>query len=264
MPESCETEPIEQRERPAPAAAMAIATMGPFAVTVGGRAVTLPAGLPTQAVKYVVACGGRTHAEALMDTLWPAAGIEEGRKGVRNVLGRLARAGAQLLVRNGEAIRVADQVSIDALAFRAAADRVLLDASRSGAAEGARFALARYRGDFLPDDRYCDWAEAPRHGLQRRRIALVDLLAADARRRGRALEAVALLELAIEIDPVDEVRYLEVADLLIADGRRARAAAYLATASEVLDDHGLMADRRWHHLQARLAEDRRVGPVTQQ
>lgn len=264
MQDTRSAEPTEQRTPLTPAAAMAITTMGRFAVSVGGRAVALPAGLPTQAVKYVVACGGRTHAEALMDALWPEAGIEEGRKGVRNVLGRLARVGALVLVRDGEAIRIADQVSIDALAFRTAADRVLLDASRSGATEGARFALARYGGDFLPDDHYSDWAEAPRHGLRRRRLALVDLLAADARRRGRALEAIALLELAIEIDPVDEVRYLEVADLLIAAGRRAPAAAYLASAREVLRDHGLLPDHRWCDLQARLGEERRIGSLPQQ
>lgn len=233
---------------------ISIRVLGGFEVHEGNRHRPVPAGLPAQAVKFVVAEGGRVHSEVLMDTLWPTSSPEEGRKGVRNVLSRLGRAGSPLLVREGDALRVGDRISIDALAFRAAADRVLMDAGSPGAPEGARFALARYRGELLPDDRYSDWAEAARQRLRRRQVALLDLLAADARRRGALLEAVHLLELAIEADPIDDVRYLEAADLLLAAGRRGRAAELVERSRHVLLDHDLLPGAAWDRLQRQLRE----------
>ena len=198
--------------------------LGGFGVNVGGAPGPRPVGLPALAVKVVIANGGRVHVEALMEALWPSSSPAEGRKGVRNVLSRLARAGTPVLVRDGEAIRLAERVWVDAFAFRAIADRVLTGGDPEGARDGARQALALYRGPFLPDDCYLDWTEVPRQQLRRRQVALLDLLAADARRRGEAMEAVQLLELALEADPLDDVRYLELAELLLSVGRRGRAA----------------------------------------
>lgn len=242
---------------------LAIATLGRFEVTVGGTPATIPVGLPAQAVKFVVAAGGRAHGEAVIDALWPEARLEEGRKGLRNVLSRLSKAGAPVLVRDGEAIRIADRVSVDALAFRAAADRVLVDAARPGAAEGARFALARYGGEFLPDDHFHEWTEAPRYNLRRRQVSLIDLLAEDAKGRGAALEAVALMEMAIELAPEDEIRSIQAAELLIAAGRRGRAAAHITRARQALRDQGLMPGEQWMRLQRHLSEhqDRTAAPA---
>ncbi len=237
---------------------LSITTLGSFRVRSDNEDLEIPSGLPSLAIKFVVASGGRSHTEAVIDALWPQATVEEGRKGIRNVLSRLARTASTVLVRDGEALRIADRVSVDAVAFQVAADRVLMDAGRPGAAEGARFALARYDGEFLPDDRYCDWAEGPRARLRRRQLALIDVLVADARRRGEALEAAALLELAIEIDPDDEVRYFDLAELLIAAGRRGRAAAFMAEARQVLHQHGLLPGGPWMRLQRQLHDDRRV------
>lgn len=241
---------------------MAITSLGSFRVFVDNQPVAIPCGLPSQAIKFVLAAEGRTHGETLIDALWPDATVDEGRKAVRNVLSRLARAGAPVLTRDGEALRVADWVAVDAVAFRSAADRVLMDAGRPGAAENARFALARYGGDFLPDDRYSDWAEGLRTRLRRRRLDLMDILIANARRRGSALEAAALLEHAIEIDPDDEVRYAELAELLIAAGRRGRASAIIEQARLVLRDHGLLPGARWVRLQHLLHEQPRVPAQT--
>lgn len=251
--------PATRGARPRPEGPpVSIRVLGGFEVHEGTELRPVPPGLPAQAVKFVVAHGGRVHTEVLMDALWPTSSVEEGRKGVRNVLSRLARAGSPLLLRDGEAIRIADRVSIDALSFCASADRVLLDAGSPGAVDGARFALARYRGEFLPDDRYCDWAHATREKLRRRQVALLDLLAGDARRRGAVLEAVHLLELAIEADPVDDVRYLEAAELLLAAGRRGRAAELVERSRHVLRDHGLLPGAAWARVHRQLHETRRA------
>lgn len=235
--------------------------LGRFAVErsgAGGPA-TVPPGLPSQAVKLVVAHGGRSHVEAVMEALWPGVGPVEGRKGMRNVLSRLARAELPLLVRDGEAIRLADHVRVDAFAFRGLADRVLTGADDGDPAIGARRALALYNGPFLPDDCYLDWTETPRVQLRRRQVALLDLLAAEAGRRGALMEAVHLLELALEADPLDDVRYLELAELLLAAGRRGRAAEMVDRSRVVLRDHGLLPGAAWARLQSELHQTRRAS-----
>lgn len=234
--------------------------LGRFAVGgPGGAPVPLPPGLPTQAVKLVIAVGGRTHVEAVMEALWPEASPAEGRKGMRNVLSRLARAGMPVLVRDGEAIRIADNVWVDAFAFRGLADRVLTGAEEGDTVLAARRALGLYQGPFLPDDCYSDWTETPRQQLRRRQVALLDLLAADANRRGEVMEAVHLLELALEADPLDDVRYLELAELLLAAGRRGRAAEMVDRSRQVLRDHGLLPGAAWARLQRELHQTRRAN-----
>ena len=224
-----------------------IRTLGGFLVYRGSVPCPVPPGLPSQAIKFVVAKGGRVHSEVLIDELWPQAHLDEGRKGVRNVLNRLGRS-VPLLVRDGALIRIAGDVVVDSVAFRHAADRVLLNAGAPGAVQAARSALARYAGPFLPDDMYCEWAAGIRDQLQRRHLALLDLVASDARRRGAALEAVHLLEMAIEVDPVDEIRYLEAAEILLRAGRRGRAAALLERSRTALEEYGLSVGPGWQRL----------------
>lgn len=246
---------VAMRERDADGPRLEV--LGGFVARVGQDAVTVPLGLPAMAVKLVVARGGRAHAEAVMEALWPEAGPSEGRKGIRNILSRLSRAGTPLLVRDGEAIRLSSGVWVDAFAFRSLADRVLTGAEPE-APVAARRALSLYQGSFLPDDCYLDWTEQPRSQLRRRQVALLDLLAADAQRRGSAMEAVHLLELALEADPLDDVRYLELAELLLAMGRRGRAAELVDRARKVLRDHGLLPGASWARIQRELHQTRRV------
>lgn len=231
-----------------------IRTLGAFEVYRGTEHCAIPAGLPSQAVKFVVAKGGGVHGEVLIDQLWPEAGLDEGRKGVRNVLNRLGRTLPDLLVRDGDLIRIAPGVSVDSAVFRLAADRVLLHAGAPGAVAGARIALTRYGGAFLPDDHYSEWTAVVREQLRRRHIALIDLVAADARRRGSMLEAVCLLEMAIEVDPVDEIRYLEAAEILLRVGRRGRAIALLQQSRSVLREHGLAPGPAWGRIEQALRD----------
>lgn len=248
--------PMERERRPS-SAPVAVTILDGLAVHDGHRELSIPPGLPTQAVKLVAVRGGRIHHEEMIDTLWPASSAEEGRKGIRNVLARLTRAGASILLRDGPAIRLPSDATIDATGFRRAADRVLLDPHRDGAVPAARAALVRCSGDLLPDDLYCDWTTGPREELRRRRVALLDLLAADARRRRNLLEAVLLMELAVEVDPYDEIRSLEVAGLLVAAGRRGRAAAHIDRARSLLLSLGLEPDPAWEELRHRV---RRTTP----
>ncbi len=97
----------------------------------------------------------------------------------------------------------------------------------------ARTALARYKGELLPGDRYEPWATAPRERLQRRYLELLDLLAEDAVERGDVDEAIRLLDQAQVAEPLDEERYLRAAELLLFQGRRGSAQSLVERASAV-------------------------------
>lgn len=240
-------------------AEVVVEVLGGFVVRHDDSIVPVPSGLPASAVKFVIAKGGRCHSEAVMEALWPDAGPAEGRKGIRNILSRLARAGTSLLVREGEAIRLAEGVRVDAFAFRTLADRALTAVDGDDPVAPARRALALYQGPFLPDDCYLDWTDVPRDQLRRRQVALLDLLAADAQRRGATLSAVHLLELAVEADPLDDIRYLELAELLLAIGRRGRAAEVVDRSRKVLRSNGLLPGAAWARLQGELHQTRRAS-----
>ncbi len=231
-----------------------VSILGRFEVRDRGEPVVVPAGIPSLGVKFIAVHGGRVRTEALAEALWPEASDAEGRKGVRNLLSRLSRGGCDLVEREGESIRFRRDVRIDLVAFQTIADRVLLNARHPGAPDGARLALDHYVGDLLPDDAFVDWIAPLRDRLARRRLALVDLLASDARRRGSRREAIALMELGIELEPYDDLRYLEVAEMLIESGRRGRAAVFVHRSLQVLREYGLNPGPDWAVLNRQLRE----------
>lgn len=243
---SSEVQPGEKRP-----VDLTVALLGDFTVRHRGEPVEIAAGLPAQAVRFVAVHGGRVRTDRLSAALWPGASSAEQRKGVRNVLSRLGSAGVSILEREDDNLRLPRSSRVDAMVFRTIADRVLVNASRRGATDGARLALDHYRGDLLPDDD-AEWLVRPREALRRRRAVLLDLLAKEARGRGAVHEAVSLLELAIETEPHDEVRRLEVADLLIGAGRRGRAAVHIAQSRDVLEQVGLTPGADWETMRARL------------
>jgi DNA-binding SARP family transcriptional activator len=77
---------------------------------------------------------------------------------------------------------------------------------------------------------------------------LLDLLAEDARDRGDLDEAIRLLDAAIEAEPLDEGRYLEAAELLLAQGRRGSAGALVNRAGKIREDLGLPPSPRLERL----------------
>lgn len=232
---------------------LTVALLGGFSVRFRGEPVDVPAGLPDQAVRFVAVHGGRVRTSRLVEVLWPDASPEEGRKAIRNLLSRLHPAGAVILHREDDCLRLPRASRVDAHVFRAIADRVLTNVVRANAPEGARLALDHYGGDLLPDHDE-PWLEKPRAALRRRRVVLLDLLASDARRRGAMHEAVSLLELAIEAEPHDEMRRLEVADLLVTAGRRGRALVHVEESRAVLAGLGLEPAPEWQSMRQRIEQ----------
>jgi DNA-binding SARP family transcriptional activator len=231
-----------------------ISVLGRFEVRDRGELVSVPAGIPSLGLKFIAAHAGRVRTDAMAEALWPEAGPAEARKGVRNLLSRLSRSGFRLVERDGDSVRFRHDVRIDAVAFQKIADRVLLNARHQGAPDGARLALDHYVGDLLPDDMFVEWLAPLRERLARRRLALIDLLASDARRRGSRREAIYLMELGIELDPSDDLRYLEVAEMLIESGRRGKAAVFVHRSLQTLREYGLQPGPDWAVLNRQLRE----------
>jgi DNA-binding SARP family transcriptional activator len=141
------------------------------------------------------------------------------------------------VVRHGTRLLLAP-AWVDATAFRTAADRALSSGGGDGGALAVA-ALALWTGDLLPSDPYESWATGPREQLRRRRLDLLDLVAAQAAERGSYDEARQALEQAIEADPFDDTRYVLAARHLMTSGRREPARRMLARAVAAMGELGL-------------------------
>jgi DNA-binding SARP family transcriptional activator len=186
---------------PVGAGRVEIRLFGSFAMTIGGRPVDL-GGLkprPRAVLRFLALNAGRpVHREVLQETFWPEADPETGAKSLhvalsalrRELAPRAGRGACELLVRDGEAYRLAlpDAARIDLADF----ERAVIDArtirargATNVAIEAFRAAIAAYGGDLLPEDGPAEWAAGRRE-----------------RARAEAVEtARALAELLLDSDP---------------------------------------------------------------
>jgi DNA-binding SARP family transcriptional activator len=216
-----------------------VSVLGGFGVQRAGTPTTLPAGRPEALVKLLALRGGRLPSEEAIEHLWPGVGAVSGRKRLRNVLSRLRDGAGRLVLRDGDALALPAGTEIDAVVFEQAARAAAAEPDPEAAVERARLALALYVGEALPDDRYADWAAEPRERLRARALAVLDLLVAGAEREGAIDEALRLLERGIELDRLDESRYLHSARMLLVQGKRGRALEVLRAAATALRELGL-------------------------
>lgn len=238
---SSSEEPARRPEAPAVVHGWDIALLGDFAVRFRGKPVHLPPSLATQAIK-IVALESRISVDELVELLWDDAEPGIGARRLRNVLWRIRSACGDLLVREGQFVRLADDAVTDLARFRELAAQALAHGvPRDQAARAARVALDQYRGELLPGDRYADWATAAREAVARTYIRLLDLLVDDALAGDRAAEALALLERLAEADPYDERHYVQMAEVHLHAGNRRRALDALERAERILDDLGVAA-----------------------
>ena len=197
----------------------------------GGRALDPPAGRPSTLVKLLALAEQPLRAEEAIEALWPDVDESTGRQRLRNLLNRLRTSCGELVQRDGETLVLGAGRGRRAR-LRARRGRGARRRGRSARAWRAT-ALARYKGELLPGDRYEAWATAPRERLQRRYLELLDLLAEDAVERGDVDEAIRLLDQAQVAEPLDEDRYLRAAELLLFQGRRGSAQSLVDRAAAV-------------------------------
>ena len=236
---------------------VALAVLGRFELTIGGRPVAIAAGQGAQLLKLVTLSGGRIASDRLIETIWPEVELEAGRNRLRTVLNRLrGAAGGEVIAREGEVLVLDPAIRVDLVEFLAETRRARSLASVDAplAVATARGAIARYRGELLPDDLYEDWAAAPRERARGAMLDLLDLCAQDAARRGDLDELRRLIERAIEMAPHEDARYLGAITLLVEEGRRGEALAVIRRARLAFADEGLDAPERLVELEQAILE----------
>lgn len=234
--------------------AASIAVLGGFQARRAGAPIELPAGRPLLLVKLLAVRGPRRLVDEVIEDLWPGVEATSGRKRMRNVLNRLREAAGDLVVRDGATLSLVEGTTVDAALFEERALEAFAEPAERTSLDRARAALALYAGEALPDERYEDWAAEPRERLRAHALGLLDLLAAGAEREGDLDEALRLLDRGIEIDRLDETRYVRSAGLLLRQGRRGRALEVLRASAAALRQLGLEPSAE-HRSLVRLARD---------
>ena len=167
--------------------------------------------------------------------------LDAGRNRLRTVLNRLRAEAGDVIVRDGETLVLEEAIAVDLAQFGQESRRALAlgRAEPTHAVALARAAIAKYRGDLLPDDPYEDWAEAPRQHARRVALELLELCADVAMARGDLDETSWAVERAIDLVPDDDRWYLRAAETLAARGSRGAAVSVLRRARRELTRQGL-------------------------
>ncbi len=185
---------------------LSIRCFGGFAIEVDGVAVELTALRPrarTLLRLLAMNAGRDVHRELLVDALWPGVDVVIGTRrlqvavsSVRQLLESAGLSGAEVLVRHGDAYRLAAPSGsvIDVLDFE--------DGLRAPASDidSRATALALYRGDLLPEEGPAEYVVAERDRLRLVAAAAATTLARDSRALGRDRQALDAARLSVQLD----------------------------------------------------------------
>jgi DNA-binding SARP family transcriptional activator len=189
-----------------------------------GSSIALPPGKPGELVRMLAVHEHGLAVEVVLEAFFPEVPPATGRHRLRQVLTRLRSASGELVVRDGDNLRLVP-AWVDLREFRRASERVR-SARGSRATQLAYAALALRTGPLLPGDLYAEWAQDARDQAEFRYLELLDLVADAASARGSHQEALTALEAAFAEDPEDDERRTAMAEHLDALGRH-RAARHL-------------------------------------
>lgn len=228
-----------------------VETLGGFRVTVAGRVLPEDAWQRRKA-RQLFKCllsrpRRRAPRDAVIEWLWPASDPEAASSTLRSTVhalrGTLKQAGlganSDLIVvdRDGIALAATADVWVDADEL----ERPLI-AARSAEEPLALLEAADelYAGEYLPDDRYEDWAAERREALKRAWTEVQFLLAYHRERGGDPNGACASLQRLLDADPGDERAGQDLPRLLLQHDRRADASrAYRRLIQALRDDLGV-------------------------
>ena len=208
--------------------------LGGFSVSVGDAKVAEEAWRLRKAKALVkllaLAAGRHLHWEQIGEALWPGRDLAAARnsfdqalRAAREALASVGEDGRRVLTLRDGVVAFGDDVAVevDVDAFTAAVDHA--HAARTLAAY--RAAAGRYAGELLPQDRYEEWASAPREALREQHSALLLELAQLQRERGDPVAATDTLRSLLVQHELHEPARRELMDLLAASGRRQEALA---------------------------------------
>ena len=229
-----------------------IRLLGGFDVEVDGQLIPASAWRLRKASELVkvlaITPGHRLHREQAMEQLWPDRPADAALNNLHQAL-RVARtalsvtdeAGQRILVLRDGVLSLSPNggLWVDAEAFASAVREAATVASGLAAHLAAR---ELYRGELLPDDRYADWAEAPREAIAQDHLTLLTQLAQLLEREGNREAATEILRELLQHDRADESAHRSLMRLY------------------AVDDHRRMALRQYERLRAALARELEVEP----
>jgi|GEM_PF-3280926 len=216
---------------------LAVRCLGQFGAWVDGREVAVTAWHKSKALrlfKLLLTYRERwLPVEQVLEMLWPEMDAESGLANFRVTLHYARRAlrssdtltrARQFILYEHRRCRVNPRLLswVDADEFstlaRAGADRAAAG-DVTGAMEAYVRAAELYRGDFLPDDVYEDWAQPTREHLRRQVVGIHEWLATRHAGQGNHRDAAGYLRQAVALDPYREDLHRELMLELAADGR---------------------------------------------
>ncbi len=191
---------------------------------------------PGQILKYLVCERTRVVVvDEIAESIWPDAG----RRGVANARFAIHRLRLKLeprraahdapafVVSRGSGYALdRDRIWIDADEFERAIDEGRAAMARLDSAAAAQHlerANGLYRGAFLADEPYADWAIDERNRLAGMAVSALRVLTALAHERGDSTEAIRHLQRLAELEPLDSAVHRELIRALLAEGRRSDA-----------------------------------------
>jgi predicted ATPase/DNA-binding SARP family transcriptional activator len=197
--------------------------------------------------------------EQVEELLWPEAEAGPARRNLNNALYTLRKLlgtdAGSLVKLEGEVVRLSAPTEpnwFDALAFETSARSAL--AGRDALA--CRAALARYTGEYLPEDPYAEWSFGRRDALRDLYLALLLHLADLAGAQGEINEAEQCLRTALAQDKCHEEATARLMALLAASGRRAEGLrAYEDLAGALARELGVAPSHDLAALRAQLAAE---------
>jgi predicted ATPase/DNA-binding SARP family transcriptional activator len=238
--------------------------LGDFAAQVNGRPVSDAAWRRRKArtlVKLLALAPDHVlHRDQLIEAMWPdtASGLNNLHQALFAARRALSADDDYLQLRD-ERIALGEPVVVDVDEFETAAAR----AERTGRPDDAQAAIAAYRGELLPSDRYEPWCEPRRDALRRRYHALVADLAVAQLKAGEYTAALELLEPVHAADPLDEgIARLLIQTQRAAERRPAAVTTYHRLVEALRDELGVAPDAETQRLGRELTAQPEQAPVT--
>jgi len=191
---------------------------------------------PGQILKYLVCERARVvMVDEIAEAIWPHSGpraIANTRYAIHRLRMKLEprRAAhdppAFVVARRGGYVLDRQRIWIDADEFERAVEEGRTAMTRLGGAlatQHLKAAMRLYRGVFLADEPYADWAYDERHRLAGLASYALRLLTALARERGDGPHAIVHLQRLAELEPLDSGVHRELVQALLGEGRRSDA-----------------------------------------
>lgn len=247
--------------------ALYIELLGSFRVTIADDSIPDSAWRQRKATAIIkllaLAPGQLLHRDQILDLLWPDLPPDAAAHNLRYAL-HIARSILEgppthlprALHLAGEllTLRPDGALTIDVVAFNEAA----AIAQRGDDPVAYAAAIARYRGELLPADRYEDWASPHREVLRERYLALLRRFAALCAARGDTAQAIGTYQTLVRHEPTDEEAHTALMRLYAASGQRSRALRqYALLRNSLLQDLGIEPETTSQQFYTALL----VGPV---